>query len=126
VAGRETATTPPATPTAGAPAISASTPLTASANTSSSRGYGDRDRDRDRSDERGGFEDSGDGNGVMPRDATEGTAFNDDGVAGIEGSSAGSAGTSHRQGPRSARPRQVVERRERDGRREGKWERKQT
>ncbi|KAG0598738.1 hypothetical protein M758_12G097000 [Ceratodon purpureus] len=132
VGARETATTPPATPTAGAPATSVSTPPTATSNTSSSRGYAaherdrDRDRDRDRSDERGGFEDSGDANGAMPRDATEGTGLNDDGVPGVEGSSAGSAGTGHRQGPRSARPRQIVERRERDGRREGKWERKQT
>lgn len=32
----------------------------------------------------------------------------------------------HRQGSRASRPRQIVERRERESRREGKWERKQT
>lgn len=142
---RENATTPPATPTAATTNVSSASAstTTASANTSSSRVYGgpssglgrenardrererERDRDRDRSDERGGFEDLGEGNGVS-RETGDGAALNDDGVSGVEGSTAGTVGSSHRQGPRSARPRQIVERRERDGRREGKWERKQT
>lgn len=39
---------------------------------------------------------------------------------------AGGFGSSQRHGSRGSKSRQILERRERDGRREGKWERKQS
>lgn len=84
----------------------------------------DNNRDRDRSDERGYEEVEGNG---TTRDIGEGSSFNDgDGALSIDGGPSGNAGSSHRQGPRSSRLRPNVERRERDVRREGKWERKQS
>ncbi|XP_049381452.1 uncharacterized protein LOC125846026 isoform X1 [Solanum stenotomum] len=44
-------------------------------------------------------------------------------VSALEGPSM-NFGSSQRHGPRGSKPRQIVERRERDGRRESKWERK--
>ena len=134
------ATTPPATPTAATaaathtvtapaptPTLNATNPRMYSGNSSGLGRENVRDRDRDRSNERGPYEDTGEVNGAPSRDpATDVGNFNEEGVSGMDGGNAGALGSGHRQGPRSSRPRAVVERRERDGRREGKWERKQT
>lgn len=76
---------------------------------------------RDRADERTsnyedaieGSRDSGDTSSIG--DSESGSAF--DGLP-------GTFGTAPRHGSRGSKSRQIVERRERDGRREGKWERK--
>lgn len=79
---------------------------------------------RDRSDERGmGYEDSHSLEGG--RDSGDGSSIGDPELAsGLDGLTGG-YGSGTRHGSRgSSKSRQVVERRERDGRREGKWERK--
>jgi hypothetical protein len=147
--GRESAVTPPATPTAAAAspgagagagaastAAAAATASTGTGTSAGSRSYNSgfaqaaRDRD-ERRDERGGYEDSGtEGNGVSREDTSDGNNFNDGegGVPGIDGGASGNVASGQRQGSsRGSRlTRQIVERRERDSRREGKWERKQT
>ncbi|CAM6088777.1 unnamed protein product [Calypogeia fissa] len=140
--GRESGATPPATPTSAAgnpgggsssaPAAATSTATATAGPSASSRshnsGFPQAGRDRD---ERGGYEDSGtEGNGVSRGETGDGSNFGDGdgGGSGVDGGSSGHIASSQRQGStRSSRlPRQIVERRERDSRREGKWERKQT
>ncbi|KAJ7549300.1 hypothetical protein O6H91_07G048500 [Diphasiastrum complanatum] len=59
------------------------------------------------------------------RDPIDSSSYMDmDGISMEAGSASNLA--SHRQGSRTSRPRQIVERRERESRREGKWERKQS
>ncbi|KAL2610037.1 hypothetical protein R1flu_028610 [Riccia fluitans] len=118
---REAGTTPPATPTAGG----------GSSRSSYSSGVfaqGGRD-------DRGGYEDlsaegngAGRGGGEIAGDGSSSFGDGEGGGSGLEAGSAGNLASGHRQsGQRTTRPtRQIVERRERDGRREGKWERKQT
>lgn len=53
------------------------------------------DWDCDWSDERGGFEDFGEGNGVF-WEIGDGVVLNDDGVLGVEGSIVGIVGSSYR------------------------------
>ncbi|KAG6557533.1 hypothetical protein Mapa_000807 [Marchantia paleacea] len=124
---RESGTTPPATPTA-----AAGTPTAGGGNSRSSYnsgGFAQGGRDRD---DRGGYEEStAEGNGARGEMGGDGNSnFGDveGGGSGLEAGSAGNLASGHRQsGSRTTRPtRQIVERRERDGRREGKWERKQT
>ncbi|XP_059277987.1 uncharacterized protein LOC132032392 isoform X3 [Lycium ferocissimum] len=76
---------------------------------------------RDRSDECGScYEENFDGS----KDSGDTGSIGDaDSVSALEGPSM-SFGSSQRHGPRGSKARQVVERRERDGRRESKWERK--
>ncbi|KAL3678453.1 hypothetical protein R1sor_021409 [Riccia sorocarpa] len=118
---REAGTTPPATPTAGG----------GSNRSSYSSGVfapGGRD-------DRGGYDDSavegngsGRGGGEISGDGGANFGDGEGGGSGLEAGSGGNLGVGHRQsGQRTNRPtRPIVERRERDGRREGKWERKQT
>lgn len=73
---------------------------------------------RERSEDRG-YDEVLDGNGML-RDDVSSYGESEAGV-GMDSN----LSSSQRQSSRSSRPRQVVERRERDGRREGKWERKQ-
>lgn len=76
---------------------------------------------RDRLDEGGsGYEENFDGS----RDSGDtGSVGDPDLVSALEGQSSG-FGSGQRHGSRGSKSRQMVERRERDGRREGKWERK--
>ncbi|XP_055817723.1 uncharacterized protein LOC129886866 isoform X2 [Solanum dulcamara] len=76
---------------------------------------------RDRSDECGSsYEENFDGS----KDSGDTGSIGDaDLVSALEGPSM-NFGSSQRHGPRGSKPRQIVERRERDGRRESKWERK--
>ncbi|XP_075094967.1 uncharacterized protein LOC107818245 isoform X5 [Nicotiana tabacum] len=76
---------------------------------------------RDRSDECGSsYEENFDGS----KDSGDTGSIGDaDLVSALEGPSMG-FGSSQRHGSRGSKSRQIVERRERDGRREGKWERK--
>lgn len=76
---------------------------------------------RDRSDECGSsYEENFDGS----KDSGDTGSIGDaDLVSALEGPSMG-FGSSQRHGIRGSKSRQIVERRERDGRREGKWERK--
>ncbi|KAL1802510.1 hypothetical protein ACET3Z_031157 [Daucus carota] len=76
---------------------------------------------RDRQDEGGGssYEENFDGS----RDSGDTGSIGDpELVSALEG--AGGSGSSQRHGPRGSKSRQIMERRDRDGRREGKWERK--
>ncbi|KAF9624480.1 hypothetical protein IFM89_011523 [Coptis chinensis] len=75
---------------------------------------------RDRSHERGSsYEDNYEGS----KDSGDtGSAGDPDLASAFDG--LGSYGSSQRQGSRGSKSRQIMERRERDGRREGKWERK--
>ncbi|MCD7446892.1 hypothetical protein HAX54_018863 [Datura stramonium] len=77
---------------------------------------------RDRSDECGSsYEENFDGS----KDSGDTGSIGDaDLVSALEGSSM-SFGSAQRHGSRGGKSRQIVERRERDGRRESKWERKQ-
>lgn len=76
---------------------------------------------RDRSDECGSsYEENFDGS----KDSGDTGSIGDaDLVSALEGPSM-NFGSSQRHGPRGSKSRQIVERRERDGRRESKWERK--
>lgn len=77
---------------------------------------------RDRQDEGGGssYEENFDGS----RDSGDTGSIGDpELVSALEGQ-AGGSGSSQRHGPRGSKSRQIMERRDRDGRREGKWERK--
>lgn len=76
---------------------------------------------RDRQDEGGSsYEENFDGS----RDSGDtGSVGDPDLVAALEGQPGG-FGSSQRHGSRGSKSRQIMERRERDGRREGKWERK--
>ncbi|KAH9298584.1 hypothetical protein KI387_030266, partial [Taxus chinensis] len=125
---RENGTTPPATPTASVSNTSvtsigalSSTPTIV---TNSSRIYPVQmsafSHARDRGDERG-YEDSFDG----MREISDASSIGDPEIGSSMDMISGSFGAPHRQGSRITKPRQIVERRERDGRREGKWERKQ-
>ncbi|XP_049936727.1 uncharacterized protein LOC116265450 isoform X2 [Nymphaea colorata] len=113
--GREGAITPP--PAGGTNATSA-TPLVLG----SSRTYAVQPplilKSRERTEERT-YDDNIDGS----RDSGDAGSIGDPDSSSVDGTSVG-YGASHRHGSRSGKPRQIVERRERDGRREGKWERK--
>ncbi|CAN6487088.1 unnamed protein product [Victoria cruziana] len=112
--GREGATTPPP---AGGTNATAAAPLVLGG----SRTYAVQTplilKSRERTEERAydenfdGSRDSGDAGSIGDPDSS------------VDGTTVG-YGSSHRHGSRSGKPRQIVERRERDGRREGKWERK--
>lgn len=115
----ESSTTPPATPTAGASTSSFPSIVIASS-TLNSRAYPGQSlissQIRDRMDDRG-YDEGLDGVGIN----VEAGNYGDLEVGVIDMGSG-----IHRQGSRASRPRQIVERRERESRREGKWERKQT
>lgn len=125
---RESGTTPPATPTESPSTISVLTSGTISSTptivTNSSRAYAQSSSflyARERGDERG-YDDNFDGN----RDNGDAGSVGDPETgSAMDIMGTGSFGAAHRQGSRSTKPRQIVERRERDARREGKWERKQ-
>lgn len=75
---------------------------------------------RDRPDEASSYEENFDGS----RDSGDtGSVGDADLMSAFDGQSSG-FGSSQRHGSRGSKSRQVMERRERDGRREGKWERK--
>ncbi|XP_006359177.1 uncharacterized protein [Solanum tuberosum] len=75
---------------------------------------------RDRDDCGSSYEENFDGS----KDSGDTGSIGDaDLVSALEGPSM-NFGSSQRPGPRGSKPRQIVERRERDGRRESKWERK--
>ncbi|KAL6008594.1 hypothetical protein ACLOJK_034108 [Asimina triloba] len=76
-----------------------------------------RDRSEDRS---GAYEDNLDGS----RDSGDTGSIGDPDLSSAFDGPAGGFGSTQRQGSRGSKSRQVMERRERDGRREGKWERK--
>ncbi|KAF3776715.1 hypothetical protein EJ110_NYTH47549 [Nymphaea thermarum] len=113
--GREGAITPP--PAGGTNATSA-TPLVLGG----SRTYAVQPplilKSRERTEERT-YDDNIDGS----RDSGDAGSIGDPDSSSVDGTIVG-YGASHRHGSRSGKPRQIVERRERDGRREGKWERK--
>lgn len=125
---RESGTTPPATPTESplnASVLSSGTiSSTPTIVTNSSRAYAQSSAflyARERGDERG-YDDNFDGN----RDNGDTGSIGDPETgSAMDIMTAGSFGAAHRQGSRGTKPRQIVERRERDARREGKWERKQ-
>ncbi|XP_073139254.1 uncharacterized protein [Henckelia pumila] len=77
---------------------------------------------RERSDECGSsYEDNIDGRSKDSGDT--GSVGDPDTVSALEGQLSGST-SAQRHGSRGSKPRQIVDRRERDARREGKWERK--
>ncbi|XP_068635229.1 uncharacterized protein [Aristolochia californica] len=121
--GREN-TSQPATSASGLPAA---TNLTSSTPTVvlSSRAFPNQLptilQSRDRADERSaGYEENLDGS----RDSGDTGSVGDPDLASAFDGSVGGFGSGGRQGPRGNKSRQIMERRERDGRREGKWERK--
>jgi len=66
------------------------------------------------------YEDSFEGS----RDSGDASSVGDPELASAFDGLAGGFGSVPRHGSRGSKPRQIAERRERDGRREGKWERK--
>ncbi|XP_058085820.1 uncharacterized protein LOC131233204 isoform X3 [Magnolia sinica] len=76
-----------------------------------------RERSEDRS---GGYDDNFDGS----RDSGDTGSVGDPDLASAFDGPAGGFGSVQRQGSRGSKSRQIMERRERDSRREGKWERK--
>lgn len=76
---------------------------------------------RERQDERSaGFEDNFDGS----RDSGDTGSVGDPDLASAFDGPGGGFGSVHRHTSRGSKSRQIMERREREGRREGKWERK--
>ncbi|KAK9144107.1 hypothetical protein Sjap_004010 [Stephania japonica] len=76
---------------------------------------------RDRPDERGtNYEDNFEGS----KDSGDTGSVGESDLASVFDGQPGSFGSSQRHGSRGSKSRQMIERRERDGRREGKWERK--
>eukprot|EP00262_Sarcandra_glabra_P017932 TRINITY_DN6289_c0_g2_i1.p1 TRINITY_DN6289_c0_g2~~TRINITY_DN6289_c0_g2_i1.p1 ORF type:complete len:443 (+),score=91.85 TRINITY_DN6289_c0_g2_i1:183-1331(+) len=76
---------------------------------------------RERLEERvGGYEDNYEGS----RDSGDTSSVGDPDLASAFDGMAVGFGSGHRHGSRGSKSRQIMERRERDGRREGKWERK--
>lgn len=123
--GRESAATLMATSTGGATgatSLSASMqPVVVSGSRSFSGQLPTILQSRERQDERSiGFEDNFDGS----RDSGDTSSVGDPDLASAFDGPGGGFGSGHRHSSRGSKSRQIMERRERDGRREGKWERK--
>ncbi|KAJ8631904.1 hypothetical protein MRB53_025240 [Persea americana] len=123
--GRESAATLTATSTGsvtGATSLSASMqPVVVSGSRSFSGQLPTILQSRERQDERSiGFEDNFDGS----RDSGDTSSVGDPDLASAFDGPGGGFGSGHRHSSRGSKSRQIMERRERDGRREGKWERK--